>query len=154
MSNLDDDVQEGVNKVSITNKNEAEEDKDTNSDWNLPKRENDFVIIAFIENNFSKAQTIKMRVICEDEQSKKNIKAPVNEIEATIKPLTNDMWMILHKVDPDQDWGKFRFEWSSEDRKIEGYSRTNLTFSDQGYGDGYSSVMAGPSIHMNYYGIG
>ena len=129
VSDLDGNIQIGVNKVSVTNKNEGEDDEEEkNSDWNLPKIENDFVVAITVDNQLSKTQVVKVRVVCEDDLAKRNIKAPANSIEAEISPMSKNLWMCIHKVDPSQGWGKFRVEWTTEEKSLDTYNRSNLNF--------------------------
>jgi hypothetical protein len=152
VSNLDDEenVHDGVSKISV-NKKEGEEDLET-SDWNLPKNETDFILIARVENNNTKSFTFKMKLVCDDELAKSNIKAPINEIEATVRPMFSDIWIDVHKIDPEKDWGEFHFEWSYEEKKPEtSYGRMDYSERDAQM---YNQMMQGPSIPLvNYYGI-
>lgn len=130
VSNLDDDTNVGVQKVSVTNKNEQDGDQE-GSDWNLPKTEKDFVLVASVVNNFSKTLNVSMKLKCNDDLAKENIKAPVNTIEAPIKPMAQEMWMVLHKVDPEKDWGDFEFEWSFEEKKVEARGVSQLILDER-----------------------
>lgn len=124
MNQYNDKTEEnqGVSQVEVTKKeeNEGEDPTVTNepeSDWNLPKKEADAIIIVAIENSNTKSYNFKMKFHCDDDLSKENIRTPVNEIEAITKPLYKDMWMCVHKVDPEKDFGKFHIEWSFKEKK-------------------------------------
>jgi len=114
---------QGISQVEVTKKKEENEGEEPTvvdepeSDWNLPKKEADAIIIAAIENSNTKSYNFKMKFHCEDELSRENICTPINEIEATAKPLYKDMWMCVHKIDPEKDFGKFRVEWELEEKK-------------------------------------
>jgi len=153
----DDEDQEPVSKITIKSKIQPEGEGELNesSDWNLPKSETDFILIAHVENNNTKSFTFRMRLICDDELARKNIKTPSNIIESTTKPMFNDIWMCVHKVDPQQDWGQFHFEWSFDEKLPVSSGRQHVDFSSTSDRDmdTYAQMMYGPSLNMNYYGI-
>jgi hypothetical protein len=153
----DAEDQEPVSKITIKNKLQTEgegEDNEETSDWNMPKKETDFILIATVENNNTKSFTFRMKLHCDDDLSRENIKKPSNIIESTTKPMFNDIWMCVHKVDPLKDWGKFHFEWSFDEKQVDTGRRQNADFSSSDKdADTYAQMMYGPSLHMNYYGI-
>lgn len=157
LADKDNEDQEPVSKITIKSKfdydGEGEDNKET-SDWNLPKKETDFILIANVENNNTKSYTFRMRLICDDELSRSNIKTPTNVIESATKPMFNDIWMCVHKVDPEKDWGKFSFEWSFDEKQPESARRQNVEMSSVDRDiDTYAQMMYGPTLNMNYYGI-
>lgn len=96
-----------------------------------------------------------MAFCCDDELSRENIKAPVNDIETLVKPYFNDMWMCVHKVFPEKDWGQFHIQWSFEQKQKEAMPK-NMVFGYSGREagddmDDYTHLVYGPNVQMNYY---
>lgn len=134
---------------------EGAEQPCTASEWNLPKQVGDVVILVSVNNTTTRSFNLKMKFCCDDDVSRANIRAPVNDIETLVKPYFNDMWMCVHKVHPDQDWGQFHVEWSFEEKQKE-VANKNMAYGYAGrdFGDDvddYNHVIYGPNIQMNYY---
>jgi hypothetical protein len=138
---------------------DPEEPNEPKSDWNLPKKIGDIVITIIVENTTTKGHNFSLRLICDDDLARENIKVSVNEISSYIKPHFYDMWMCIQKVNPDKDWGQFHLEWDAQVTNLE----AKQTRMMQGYGnsrdenddyDAYVNHMYGPAIfHTNFYSI-
>ena len=173
VSNLDDEShytearKQGVSKVEVTNKNEDVEHLDNDqeagaapkieeksiSDWNLPKKEGDLVILVTVENKNTKSYVFKMKFVCDDETSRENIKTPINEISSSVKPLFNDMWMCVSKLFPEKEWGNFHIEWDFEEKQPEAFNRNKIMLPTDRESDEYMHYIYGPTIQMNYYNM-
>jgi hypothetical protein len=161
----DDKSKETTSQTDVTNDKESDNIQDSGvggadapniaSEWNLPKKVGDVIILITVNNTNSQTYNLRMKFCCDDDTSKDNIKAPVNDIETLVKPYFNDMWMCVHKVFPEKDWGQFHIEWSFEEKQKETMPK-NMVFgySDRELGDdadNYGHIVYGPNIQMNYY---
>lgn len=160
VENLDDYEAPRAHRVKVFTDSDPEtteghEFDSRESDWRLPKKESDIILLASVENNNTKSFNFRMKLVCDDDLARENIKTPINEIESTCKPLFNDLWMCVQKVYPEKGWGKFHFEWDFEEKKPENYNRNRtLLLSHDPMDDDYAHVIYGSGINMNYYGPG
>ena len=162
---LNYNLKELASQTDVTNDVESDNIQDsgigeanasnTASEWNLPKKIGDVVILITANNTTGQTYNLRMNFCCDDDLSKENIKAPVNDIETLLKPYFNDMWMCVHKVFPEKDWGQFHIEWSIEEKQKEAMPK-NMVFGYSGREigddmDDYTHVIYGPSMNINYY---
>ena len=166
------DVKEGVSQVNITSKNQDDDEefganeqdpddpKEDQSDWNLPKKVGDVILAVIVQNSTTKGHSMRLRIVCDDDLAKTNIKTPINEIAAYIRPTYYDMWLCVQKAYPEQDWGEFHVEWEANEEVPEIRQNMRSTGSYGGYRedgddyDAYSSHMYGSNnFNMNFYSI-
>jgi hypothetical protein len=69
-----------IKNLGYSNDDELNPNEEEKSDWNMPKKESDIIIVAIIENQNTKSFNLKMQFICDDDTARENICAPVNEV--------------------------------------------------------------------------
>lgn len=132
---------------------EGEENEKNPSDWNLLKTVGDVVIVASVNNQNNQAYNFRMKFICDDDASRENIKCFVNDIETTLRPFYSDMWMCVHKVFPEKDWGQFHIEWSFEEKLKQDTMQRNANYNfnmESDMTDAYA-MLYGQNVNMQYY---
>jgi len=147
-----EDLEEGNNQ-------DPDEPREDSSDWNLPKQVGDVIIAVIVENTTTKGFNMKLKLVCDDDIARENIKAPVNEIGTYMKPQYYDLWLCVQKVFPEKDWGQFHLEWDAQEEipeirrggNLGGYSNQRDDTDD--YNE-YTERIYGPTaMHMNFYSM-
>jgi hypothetical protein len=135
-----------------------EEDKKNESDWFLPKKVGDVIIVALVKNTTDKHFDLKMKFCLDDETAQTNIRSPINSIDSTVTPNYFDMWLCVNKINPEKDWGEFHVEWEVEETVpvVRHYQHNVMYHHQPAYDDddyNHGTVYGPANIQVQFYGV-